>query len=144
MGNCKYLHKKSYRKRYFFYCSQEDIKREIILNECRCCKHKEYRAYKTAKKKSNKLAKLERQRYSILTNDLSKCYFCPNKKQDFHEAFRGRNRQKSMKWGLVVPICSYCHSKITDNKSFSETLEKIAKQVFIERYGVEKFINEFK
>lgn len=96
------------------------------------------------KKKSSKLAKLEKNRFSILTNDLEKCYFCNNKKMELHEAFRGRNRQKSMKWGLVVPICRECHSRITKDKEFSKMLENKAKQVFIKKYGQEKFIEEFK
>lgn len=96
------------------------------------------------KKKSNKLAKLEKDRFSIITNNLEKCYFCPSKKMELHEAFRGRNRQKSMKWGLVVPICRDCHSKITKDKEFSKTLEETAKKVFIKKYSEEKFIEEFK
>lgn len=40
------------------------------------------------KQKSSKLAKLEKNRFSILTNDLEKCYFCNNKKMELHEAFR--------------------------------------------------------
>lgn len=63
---------------------------------------------------------------------------------ELHEAFRGRNRQKSMKWGLVVPICQKCHSKITIDKEFSRVLEQIAKAVFVKKYSEEKFIEEFK
>lgn len=96
------------------------------------------------KQKSKKLAKLEKDRFSILTDNLEKCYFCRNKKMELHEAFRGRNRQKSMKWGLVVPICHKCHSKITTDKEFSKTLEQIAKTVFVKKYSEEKFIEEFK
>ena len=95
------------------------------------------------KKKSKKLAKKERERFSILTNDLEKCYFCTNKKDDLHEVFRGRNRQKSIEYGLVIPICSKCHKKM-DIKLESEKIEKIAKEIFIEKYGEEKFLNEFK
>ena len=96
------------------------------------------------KKKSSKLAKLEKNRFSIITNNLDKCYFCNNKKMELHEIFRGRNRQKCMKWGLVVPICIKCHSKITIDKEFSSVLEQRAKQIFIKKYGKEKFIEEFK
>jgi hypothetical protein len=63
---------------------------------------------------------------------------------ELHEAFRGRNRQKSMKWGLVVPICQKCHSKITIDKKFSKQLEEKAKEIFIKKYSEEKFIEEFK
>lgn len=40
------------------------------------------------KQKSSKLAKLEKNRFSILTNNLEKCYFCSEKKEELHEAFR--------------------------------------------------------
>ena len=96
------------------------------------------------KQKSSKLTKLEKNRFSIITNNLEKCYFCPNEKMELHEAFRGRNRQKSMKWGLVVPICEKCHKKITKDKVFSKVLEDKAKKIFIKKYGREKFIEEFK
>lgn len=95
------------------------------------------------RKKSKKLAKKEKNRFSILTNDLEKCYFCTNKKDDLHEVFRGRNRQKSIEYGLVIPICSKCHRKM-DIKLESEKIEKIAKKIFIEKYSEEKFLNEFK
>jgi len=96
------------------------------------------------KNKSNKLARLENKRFSIITKDLEKCYFCNNAKMDLHEVFRGRNRQKSMKWGLVVPLCRTCHNKITEDKDFSKVLEDIAKIKFIKKYGKEKFTDEFK
>ncbi len=96
------------------------------------------------KQKSNKLAKLERNRTSIITNDLSKCYFCNNCKDDLHEVFGGRNRQKSMIYGLVIPICRNCHHKITNNKEFGNILKQIARNAFVKEYGKDKFIEEFK
>jgi hypothetical protein len=96
------------------------------------------------KNKSNKLAKLEKNRFSILTNNLEKCYFCENAKDDLHEVFRGRNRLKSIKWGLVIPICRKHHRQITYDKEFSKVIEDIAKIKFVKKYGEEKFIEEFK
>lgn len=40
------------------------------------------------KQKSSKLAKLEKNRFSILTNNLEKCYFCSKKRKELHEVFR--------------------------------------------------------
>lgn len=40
------------------------------------------------KQKSSKLTKLEKNRYSIITDNLEKCYFCPKKKKELHEVFR--------------------------------------------------------
>lgn len=96
------------------------------------------------KNKSNKLAKAERNRYSILTNNLNKCYFCERTKDDLHEVFCGRNRQKSIKWGLVIPICRIHHRLITDDETFNKVMEDIARIKFIKKYGEEKFIEEFK
>lgn len=96
------------------------------------------------RKKSKKMAKIEKNRFSIITNNLDKCYFCSREKYDLHEAFRGRNRQKSMKWGLVVPVCRICHAEASINKDFNKSLENIAKEIFIKKYGKEKFIEEFK
>ena len=103
-------------------------------------------AEKTAeiKKKSSKLKKKKKNRFSIITNNLEKCYFCELPKEDLHEVFCGRNRQKSIKWGLVIPICRIHHRKITDDEKFNEVMEDIARNIFIKRYGKEKFIEEFK
>ena len=46
------------------------------------------------KKKSGRLAKLERNRHSIITDDLKHCYICGAKKEDLHEIFR-RQEQTS-------------------------------------------------
>lgn len=96
------------------------------------------------KKKSSKLAKLEKNRFSIITNNLEKCYFCELPREDLHEVFCGRNRQRSIKWGLVIPICRIHHRKITDDEKFNEVMEDIARNIFIKKYGKEKFLEEFK
>ncbi len=105
---------------------------------------KETQKKKEITKKSSKLAKAERNRFSILTDNLEKCYFCELPKKDLHEIFRGRNRQRCMKWGLAIPICRIHHNKINNDKEFSKVLEDIARIKFIKMYGEEKFIEEFK
>ena len=104
---------------------------------------------KKMKGKSKKLAKLERQRYSILTDNLEHYYLCEAeykyiKKDDLHEIFGGRNRRKSMEWGLVVPICRKCHCKLTNNIKEYKKLQKEGKKAFIKKYGKQKFMEEFK
>ena len=99
---------------------------------------------KTIKKKSSKLVKLERNRYSIITYNLDICYVCKKHKKDhLDEVFGGRNRQTSMKYGLVIPICFKCHRKLTDNPLLKKEIQEEAKQKFIKKYSEEKFINEF-
>lgn len=106
-------------------------------------KPKEKKVY-YLKKKSSKLAKLERNRYSIITDKLDECYICHRKYEilELHEIFRGRNRQKCMKWGLVVPLCDKCHKKTTLHRNLK--LEQEAKEIFIKKHSEEKFIEEFK
>lgn len=93
--------------------------------------------------KSKELAKLERNRFSILTEDMKRCYICHRPKESLHEIFRGRNRKKSMKYGLVVPLCRDCHYIIDNEKNESIKLEEKAKKIFIKKYGNEKFLREF-
>lgn len=104
----------------------------------------EKKKYKAIKKKSNKLAKLERNRFSIITYNLDICYVCKKHRRDhLDEVFGGRNRQTSMKYGLVIPICFLCHRKLTDNPLLKKELQEEAKQIFIKKYSEEKFIEEF-
>ena len=63
------------------------------------------------RRKSNKLAKLEKNRHSIFTDNFKVCYYCGMTKPiDIHEVYGGSNRQRSMKYGLCVPLCRECHS----------------------------------
>ena len=104
----------------------------------------EKRKAKKIKQKSSKLAKLERNRYSIITYNLDICYVCKqHKKENLDEVFGGRNRQTSMKYGLVIPICFKCHRKLTDNPLLKKEIQEEAKQIFIKKYSEEKFIKEF-
>lgn len=104
----------------------------------------EKKKQKKIKQKSNKLAKLERNRFSIITYNLDICYICQKHRKDhLDEVFEGRNRQTSMKYGLVIPICFKCHRKLTDNPLLKKDIQEEAKQKFIEKYSEEKFIKEF-
>ncbi len=95
--------------------------------------------------KSKKLSKKERKRFSILQQDKDKCFLCNAYcKTDTHEAFGGCNRQKSMEYGLIYYLCRICHGKVDLDKNAKQELHDIAKQKFIEIYGEEKFLQEFK
>lgn len=101
------------------------------------------------KQKSSKLAKLERNRFSIITKDLEHCYICTKKgmknipKDDLHELLEGKNRQVSMKYGLVIPICRKCHNLVTNDKTLQDKLHKVAQKEFKKHYKTEKFIQIF-
>lgn len=86
------------------------------------------RANGQIKQKSNKLAKKERNRFSILQQK-KECFLCGSRKElDKHEAFGGSNRQKSMEWGLVYYLCRKCHGKADLDKSTRKYLHDFAKR----------------
>lgn len=98
------------------------------------------------KQKSNKLAKKEKDRFSILQKEDGKCFVCKRKfkELDKHEAFGGSNRQKSIEWGLVYYLCRKCHSKADLDKNTRQMLHDFAREEFIKMHGKEKFLIEFK
>lgn len=63
------------------------------------------------KKKSSKLAKLERQRDKRLIKS-GKCEYCGKvcKKLDPHEVYGGSNRKRSITNNFVKLLCRECHS----------------------------------
>ena len=97
------------------------------------------------RKKSKKLAKKERERFSILQEDKNKCFLCHRQlKLDKHEALGGRNRQLSMQYGLVYYLCRKCHSEAEINIKIKNYLKEYARKIFIKKYSEEMFINKFK
>ena len=76
------------------------------------------------KKKSSKLQKLEKNRYSILTNDLEHCFICKMQPVDMHEIYGGSNRKVSMANGFCVPLCRTHHNMITIGKLNDLPLKK--------------------
>lgn len=97
------------------------------------------------KYKTNKLAKLERSRFSIFTDDLETCMFCGMSATDLNEIFRGRNRRNSMKYGAVQPLCRKCHTKITNNTELENKWKIKGQKRVMEYYKMttEEFIEIF-
>lgn len=90
--------------------------------------------------KSSKLAKLERERYSILTNNLDKCYLCNRKKKHIHEIYKGCNRQVSMKNGFCIPICDICHTETEINSDLDKKLKQKCQIEFEKKHTRVEFI----
>ena len=97
------------------------------------------------KKKSKKLAKKERERFSILQEDKNKCFLCHRQlKLDKHEALGGRNRQLSMRYGLVYYLCRKCHSEAEINIEIKNYLKEYARKIFEKEYPNLNFKEIFK
>ena len=141
MNYCIHLKKRKNKP----YCKLLD--REITLSECnsinsenKCreykVKNEENSTYKNKKStlkrkspvksgnmknKSNKLTKLERNRFSVFTDDINKCMFCPaTTNRTWHEIYCGRNRQNSMEDGFCLRMCLLCHEKKQEDSQFNE------------------------
>lgn len=146
MNQCKYLTKKISK---ILYCKK--MKKEINFKNCNNCKYKEFKSNNCTKNakmknKTDKLAKLEKNRYSILTNNLNCCIICGKPKEHLHEVFFGRNRQNSMKYNCVIPLCNNCHTEMHKNKEWQDYWHKKGQKRFMEYYhkSIEQFDDIFK
>ena len=136
------------------YCKKQN--KEIAFKDCNNCKFKEYEIeYKpivhknnknrTIKNKTKKLAKLEKNRFSIIYPNENKCCLCPNSiNLTWHEIYRGRNRQNSIKYGLCLRLCINCHELYQENKKFNDYWHKKGQLAFIKSYPDLNFIDIFK
>ena len=97
------------------------------------------------KNKSYKLSKLEKNRYSIIADNLDECFICHSQKNHLHEVFYGNNRINSMKYGCIVPLCAYCHAKVHNDIQIDLQLKKALETAFIEFYkcDTDEFIKIF-
>jgi len=89
-------------------------------------------------------------RFSILTDDLTTCIECGRKGLiNKHEIFFGRNRQNSIKYGLVIPLCQAEHHNqyqsrgIHFDKDLCDKWQRIGQEKFEEVYPDLDFLSIF-
>lgn len=89
------------------------------------------------KKKSNRLAKLERQRDKNLIKS-GICEVCGrySKQLDPHEIYGGSNRKRSIKHKFVKLLCRKCH----DNKEIIKQLRIDTQKEYMKTHTKEEFI----
>ena len=135
------------------YCKER--KCIIKISECTNCPYKKYKNAQynvkkcekivkmhnksqkivQIKKRTSKLNKLERNRFSVFTKDNSKCMLCESTYQlTWNEIFRGKNRQLSMQYGLCQRLCLECHRKYQDDPIFNDIWHKKGQLAFIANY----------
>lgn len=90
------------------------------------------------KKKSKKLAKLERQRDKDIVKE-GICEVCGkySKRLDPHEVYGGSNRKRSIKSKFVKLICPKCHS----NEAIINQLRIDTQKEYMKTHTEEEFIN---
>lgn len=139
--NCKYYRTRTKKYKKYGYCTK--YKKEVSLF-CKECNTIEYKEIKTIKKRTNKQAQAEKNRKSIFTNDLYHCIICGKKRDNLHEVFFGRNRQLSIKYGLVIPLCIECHQEIHKNKKLQDIWHKKGQDIFETYYPDLDFLKIFR
>ena len=89
------------------------------------------------KKKSSKLAKLERQRDKDIVKE-GICDYCHkySKRLDPHEVYGGSNRKRSMKNKFIKMLCPKCHS----NEEIINKLRKDVQKEYEKFHTREEFI----
>jgi len=138
---CKYYRTRTKNYKKYGYCIKH--KKEVNLF-CKDCNNIEYKEVKNIKKRTYKLSKKEKNRFSILTDDLEHCIICGDKRDNLHEVFFERNRQFSIKYGLVIPLCLKHHQEIHKNIELQRKWHIKRQLVFINRYSNENFSKIFR
>lgn len=86
---------------------------------------------------------------SILSADSSKCYICGSHEWiECHHLWGAANRKNSEKYGLVVPLCHYCHNEPPNgahhNKKIMRILHEDGQRAFEKHHGTrEEFMQIF-
>lgn len=129
------------------YCKK---RKEIIkISECKFCEYKEYKEtqYKELKPKTYKQSKKEKNRYSILYDDMNKCCVencqTPFYQVELNEVFEGAFRNRSIINGAVCPLCKNHHNMFHIDSSFNIKYKLIFQQYFVKKYSIEWFIKTF-
>ncbi len=126
----------------YIYCIKK--KKEVTYEMCNNCTSKEYKKSKPIKvsktkikNKSNKLAKLERQRdKDIIKSGICECCGKYSERLDTHEVYGGSNRKRSIKYKFIKLICRECHS--SENKIMQLRVD--IQKKYEENYSREEFI----
>jgi len=99
---------------------------------------------KPIKKRTYKLAKAEKNRFSIIYRDLDKCGICGAKRTDLHEVFGGAYRQASIKHGMVMPLCHEHHERMHRDYKYALNYKIAFEERFLVNHSLEEFIEIFK
>ena len=145
------MNKLKCRKQGFNKIMCRRTNKEINTSDCANCPHKEYKSVRQEKtkirKKSSKstkyIRKLEKNRFSLFTDDLEHCYFCGKPKDNLHEVIFGKNRINSMKYGIVLPLCVEHHKLMHSSTPLIEEYKKRGQALFEKTYPDLDFVSIF-
>lgn len=85
---------------------------------------------------------------SIITEDMEHCFLCGSTRWiEVHHIFSGAFRKKSTEYGLVVPLCHWCHNEapngVHQNYERRLYLKQVGQTIFMQKYPNLDFIKLF-
>lgn len=119
----------------------------INLKDCSNCKYKKYKNTTYTLKKTTKChAKKEKERFSIIYTDKTKCCYCGTKigHIDTNEVFSGAYRILSIKFGACNYYCRACHNRYDVDRLFNLKEKVKFQKELVKIYGYDWFISTFK
>lgn len=70
-----------------------------------------------------------------MTDDMGSCYVCGARADEIHHCMHGPDKKLSEKYGLMVPLCRKCHSKVHHvGGELDRILKQDAQRAFIRHY----------
>lgn len=144
---CKYFktRKKDNKRerRIYNYCAL--LREEITYSQCQECVNKEYKQCNVIKKRTSKQAKKEKNRFSIIYQDLKKCCICGSKTGvELNEIYEGAYRQTSIRLGMVAPFCHKHHQRFHNDRAFNLKYKSMFQREYEKTHTHNEFINVFK
>ena len=88
--------------------------------------------------------KLEKNRYSIFTDDLKHCIICGLPNPDINEIFMGRNRKNSMIYGMCIPLCRFHHMQYHSDRGMQLYWMQKGRVEFIKKYSEDEWLKTFR
>lgn len=143
--NCIYIRKRIKKKQNYFYCTLK--KCEVSFSCYQDCDNKKYKEHKAIRKRTYKQSKKEKERSSIIYQDLTKCCvkgcITPYCQVEKNEVFEGAFRNRSIKYGAVCPFCKNHHDLFHNDSAFNLKYKIFFQQKLVEKYSLEWFIKTF-
>lgn len=78
--------------------------------------------------------------FTIITKVYDRCYICGSYRWiEWHHVFGAADRNTSTEYGLVVPLCRYCHNEppngVHFNKEIRRKLQAEVQEKAMKHYG---------
>jgi len=71
---------------------------------------------------------------SVVT-DKRECMYCGNPYYDIHHCLEGAYRNTSVKYGIWIPLCRLCHTRVHKHETEMQKIRVMGQRKAMEHYG---------